>query len=360
MFTLSPLRRFQAVTTPLAATLPHTPIWNATGRATACPIHTSTQSSSRTAIPAFIQNTRALRLALGRLKVYTPSKYLHDHFTHWVSAYACHSASAAKPLTPLHRYFAGQLELNPVCQDFIKFCFSNGIVLDKDKTLQSFAQHNELADNAVKKELIKFKRRDTVNLLGFGLGDGHYENGIAQHMLNQGMAKSVKIYGFDPFAEKGEGIDYLTPAQLTAHDAPLFDVITARWVLHHVSLQNRWTDFISCVNRSKPNTQVLIVEHGFMQSSVSPLHRKLCHFLNATFDVVANVGIRPYWFTSTAPDIGANFFIHYLQPEDFATIKSKVTVQVVQDIYDIGPKFPHQTICSMQVQPQSNVPTAKL
>ena len=315
--------------------MPFTPLFKALGH----------HSPSKVIVPSFIKNTNALRNALDRVGVYKPSKYLHDHFTHWLSAYAKQSPTA------LHGYFADKTGLNPLCKDFIQFCFKHNISLDKDKTLQSFEYHDAISDNAVKKELASFKRKEEVNLLGFGLGNGYYEKSIAQHLLEQKLAKSVKLYGFDPFAEKTEGIEFLTKNQLITNKTPKFDVITARWVLHHVALQDRWADFINSVNCSNPDALVLIVEHGFLQNNVSLFDEKLYYLLNATFDIVANIGIRPHWFTSTAPDIGANFFIHYLQSSDFDAIKNNVTVRVTQDIYEVGPCFPNQTICCMRVQP---------
>jgi hypothetical protein len=297
-------------------------------------------------IPAFIKNKHALRSTLHQLGVYTPSKYLHDHYCHWLSAYACQ----AQP-TILKNYFIDKAGLNSVCQDFIKFCFNENITLDKEKTLQAFEPHDAVSDSAVKKELAKLECKNEINLLGFGLGNGYYEKSIAEHLLNQGLAKSVKIYGFDPFGEKTEGVEFLTKEQLIANKMPIFDIVIARWVLHHVALQDRWPDFINCINNAKPGTLVLIVEHGFLQDHFSNEDRKLYYLLNATFDIVANIGIRPHWFTSTAPDIGANFFIHYLQPQDFAAIKNGAAIQLTQNIYDIGPNFPNQTICAMKIKP---------
>jgi len=45
----------------------------------------------------------------------------------------------------------------------------------------------------------------------------------------------------DPHAKKGNDIQYITPDQLRM-DLVKFDVIIARWSLHHVKLENRWTD----------------------------------------------------------------------------------------------------------------------
>jgi len=296
-------------------------------------------------VPVFLQNKDILRATLHNLQVYEPGRYTHDHFTHWLSAYAKQS-----PAT-IRSYLDDKIKLIQLCRSFIHFCFAGGIALDKEKTLQSFSSHDALSTEAVKKELQKLKSKDEIRLLGFGLGDGAYEKEIAQYIIQLKLAKSVKLYGFDPFAAKTDDIEFLTSTQLAKNILPQFDLITARWVLHHVDLQQRWSDLINCINRSQHDAMVLVIEHGILPSNVQLFDKKIYYLLNATFDVVANIGIRPKWFTSTAPDIGANFFIHYLQLDDLAFIKSSVAVKVIHsNMYDVGPKFPNQTICCLRIQ----------
>ncbi len=294
-------------------------------------------------IPKIVQNKDLLRAKLHNSGVYLAGRYLYDHFSEWLSRYAIQSPPA------LEAYFSGQVVLNEVCQDFIGFCFKKGIVLDKEQTLSSFAHHDALSDAALKRELDGITPAKELKLLGFGLGDGSYEKSLSEYLIHKRITDSVKMYGFDPYAKQLEGIEYLSPAQLKGH-TPAFDIITARWVLHHVALKNRWTDFIDCINHSKVNTRVLIVEHGFLRKAPSDMDTKLHYLLNATFDVVANIGIRPHWFTDTAPHIGKNFFVHYLTDKDFSEIKRSVHFDLTQDIYEAGPAFPNQTLCSMRVK----------
>ena len=196
-----------------------------------------------------------------------------------------------------------------MCQDFITFCFKKGIALDKEQTLSSFAQHDALSNMALKRELDGITPTKELKLLGFGLGDGSYEKSLSEYLIHKKIAGSVRMY--KPIAS----IEYLSSAQLKGH-IPAFDIITARWVLHHVALKNRWTDFIDCINHSKVNTQILIVEHGFLRK--------------------------------TSPDIDAK--LHYLTGKDFSDIKRSVHFDMTQDIYEVGPVFPNQALCSMKVK----------
>jgi len=233
--------------------------------------------------------------------------------------------------------------------DFIRFCFSKNIFLDQNETLQSFSNHNLLSHEACKKELDSISKKNEINILGFGLDEGTYEKEIRQYLLSNNITERVNLYGFDPYAKKNPEIDYLTQGQIENGEAPLFDLITVRWVLHHVALQERWGDFINCINRCGPGGVVLVVEHGFLKkpSCFSKKEKKFYNLLNATFDIVANIGLRPYYFTSTYPNIGENFFIYYLEPEDFSAINQKLSIHTEQIIYDVGPSFPNQTIYCM-------------
>ncbi len=292
-------------------------------------------------------NETVLKKLLKSINPHAEGNYLQDHFIHWLSTYAIQSWDS------LQSYFSGQQGLTFICKNFIHFCFKNDISMDAHKTLQSFNYHNQLSDKALKQELIKITPKDSINILGFGLDEGHYEKTLAQFLIGEGITKAVNIFGFDPYALKMPEISYLTPEQLKAKNLPLFDVVVARWALHHVELQHRWGDFINCINRCNPDAMVLIVEHGFLNEKYSNLDKRLYYLFNATFDIIANIGLRRHSFTNTAPDFGSNFFIHYLEPEDFSMVKRGISLQLTQNIFDIGPGFPNQTICCMRLSGKS-------
>ncbi len=284
-----------------------------------------------------------LKAKLGEVDSYSKGNYIHEHFISWLSRY-----SQSNPNSILG-YLDGHISFESICKGFIKYCFDNGISLCAKKTLESFTYHNQLSDQAVKRELIKLRPKGQVNLLGFGLDEGAYEESIANYLLHNDLAQNVTVYGFDPYANKKNGIVFLDKNELKNSGAPKFDLITARWVLHHVAKQERWGDLISCINKCNPNARVIIVEHGFLRRKTSGKERRISDLLNGTFDIIANIGLRPNYFTDTLPDLGANFFIQYLRTSDFRKIKKEITMHSAEEIYDVGPSFPNQTICSIHV-----------
>src|SRR3990167_9921745 len=186
------------------------------------------------------------------------NNYLYDRFIFLLSNYV------KKDSFHLCDYIDEKISLKDFCMDFIKFCFMNNIHLDEEKTLISFNRHNLISDKAVKSELLKIPRMDKINLFGFGLDDGEYEKRIARFLVAHGKARSVNLFGFDPYANKGSGIEYFSTSDLILNKAPKFDVIIARWSLHHVELKSRWLELIGCINRCNPEATILIVEHGFL------------------------------------------------------------------------------------------------
>lgn len=290
-------------------------------------------------IPIVVSNRIKLKKFLYDLDPKTEGNYLMDNFTRWLGDY-----SSEKP-SCLQKYFSDkEYDLAPVCKNFIQFCFENKIILDPIKTLSSFDEHNKLSDIAIKQNLEKLAPKEELNILGFGLDEGHYEKTLASFLIDRNLAKTVTIHGFDPYASKSPGIIYLTPQQLTSGKIPHFDLIIARWVLHHVELQQRWGNFITCMNNCSPEAMTLVVEHGFLGQGYSLLDKKLYHLLNAIFDIVANIGLRPRYFTNNPKELGADFFISYLEPDDFSNIQNRVILNTSQETYDVGPEFPNQTI----------------
>lgn len=298
---------------------------------------------SSSATVNFLSNEPLLKTSLEEVDSYIKGNYIHEHFISWLSLYSREKSNYVL------KYLNGRISFELICKDFINFCFHKGIELDAQKTLEAFSSHNQLSDDAVKKELTKLGFRSQINLLGFGLDEGAYERNIADYLIRKNHAQNVMVFGFDPYAKKKNGIIYLDKNQLTNSSAPRFDLIIARWVLHHVTRKDRWDDLISCINKCNTNARVVIVEHGFLRGRTSSYERKMSDFLNATFDIIANIGLRPNYFSDSLPDLGANFFIQYLRVNDLRKIQNKIKTPSVETIYDVGPSFPNQTICSIQI-----------
>lgn len=291
----------------------------------------------------FISNEKLLKKFLYEIDPSLKENYLMNHFIYWFSQYSTASNKT------LFNYLSGNLSLNSTVRDFIIYCFKNKISLHSDQTLKSFEQHNALSDNHLKNELLKLKPKPMINILGYGLDDGSYEKTLSKFLIDNNIAKEVTIFGFDPYALKTPGITYLSDTEFSMQKLTKFDVITSRWVLHHVELRKRWEDFINCINQSNDGVMVLIVEHGFLNKKCMLLEKKIYYLFNAIFDVVANIGLRPRYFTNSEPNIGEDFFIHYLTNKDFNDIRKGVKKHVTHDITEVGPRFPNQTIFSMRV-----------
>ncbi len=310
-----------------------TPLWNATQR----------YRINSSSLVHLLSNQKIINNVLYLLDPRLRKNYLSAHFTYWLSRYSTFSAGSVE------RYFQGEFTLTDICNDFIRFCFKQGISLDNNKTLNSFTEHNQLSDNAVKNELLKIMPKKHINLLGFGLDEGFYEKSLAQFLLKKGIAKTVKIYGFDPYALRSADIEYLTSSQLNRNDSAMFDLVTSRWALHHVEHQQRWADLITCITHCNPGATVLAVEHGFLNEGYSILDKRLYYLLNATFDIIANIGLRPRYFTDSAPNIGVNFCIQYLTQEDFSIFRKSIPFPTSETTYEIGPAFPNQTIYCLRI-----------
>lgn len=289
----------------------------------------------------FLTNINKLQAALQQINHSKIGNYLYENFIFWLSRYL----QEKNPQQYLRYYFSSEKNLNFIGNNFINYCFNNKIKLDPQKTLKSFEIHNELSDNAIKKELLKLTSKLHINLLGFGLDDGIYEKELANFLVLHNIGNKVTIYGMDPYAKKGCDIQYISPEQLNRSSIK-FDVIIARWSLHHVKLDNRWSDLSDCINRCNPDASIICIEHGFLQNIHFPAEKKLYELLNALFDIIANIGLRPAYFTETAPFFGEHFFIQYLEPKDFISICENSSAYIIsRNIYEVGPSFPNQTIC---------------
>lgn len=290
----------------------------------------------------FLADKEQLSAAFSRLGGPDFENYLNSRFIEAVSSYVKDDPSS------MRRYLLGTLDLNALGRDFIIYCFNSGLKLDKDQTLASFDYHNALSDAAVKKELMDFSPKDEINVLGFGLDEGQYEASLSDFLVENGKAGKVNLFGFDPYAVHKEGIQFLSREELQSLDIQ-FDLVTARWVLHHVDSQYRWSDFSLCMSKLAFGAKALVVEHGFLGvAPPSKIEGRLYYSLNALFDIVANIGLRPTYFTRSYPELGKDFFIQYLKPDDFNRISSASFFQSAPSIYEVGPPFPNQTIFSLK------------
>jgi hypothetical protein len=200
----------------------------------------------------------------------------------------------------------------------------------------------------ITKEILMKKEFDKdSSIFGFGLGDGAYEVEIANFLIQQGLTGSTLIYGYDPYGIPNQSISMLDEAALLRGSLN-FDLIIARWVLHHVPTLQRWDIFASALGQLKKGGIAVVVEHGFVDESNPVQNRKLYRLLNAIADLIANVGIRPEWFSLTAPIFGKNYFLNFLTTKDLTSIARATKKKLKISISNTGPIFPWQSIIVME------------
>jgi hypothetical protein len=96
----------------------------------------------------------------------------------------------------------------------------------------------------------------------YGLADGVHEQRLAARLAEQGT--TVELFGYDPGNPSfdRQAIYPWTPATREANASPLFDIILARWVFHHVRPAQRWDALAARVRCCKPGASLLIIEEG--------------------------------------------------------------------------------------------------
>lgn len=205
----------------------------------------------------------------------------------------------------LEAYLSDKLPLMGVMKNFIDFCVENKIQPNPGLTLDAFKEHNQHLDKVVKKELSETRwPKRSINLLDFGCGDGSYGKQVAKHLMKTGCVEGVNLFGFDPYAQPGPAITYINGPGV------VFDLVIARWVLHHVTQENRWRNFVQFLT---PLTKVLIIEHGLLMSAdQSTVGTRWDALVNAAFDVVANLGFRPEY-------VEKSFYVDYFKYPDLLT-----------------------------------------
>ncbi|WP_225728164.1 MULTISPECIES: hypothetical protein [unclassified Nocardia] len=160
--------------------------------------------------------------------------------------------------------------------------------------------------------------REPLRILGYGADSSEFEYDIARVH----GASGHRIHRFDPYASPRADIIDLDAAQLNRLSDDL-DLVTARWVLHHVEPAQRWAPLIACLSGLADGGHFVLVEQGDFADRDDPRRpRRLYRLLTAAIDAIANYGMRPSWFTDNGPDFGAAFHVDYLDATDLRTIES--------------------------------------
>jgi hypothetical protein len=289
-----------------------------------------------------LQSQDELTLFLVYCGTSNENPYLFEQFSDIVSRF---SQANTEMLT---MYLASSLDLHSVMKQFIRYCYDNNIHLSVSDTLSSFDQHNDLSNEATCRLLDELKPRDTLKILGYGLGEAVYEKLIANYLLQKEIAKEVVIYGYDPYSTDTSHFIPLDLGDLK-EASETFDLVTARWVLHHVPMAERWENFIDCLKCLSVGGKALVVEHGLSPPVVEQADVIFYSLFLGLFDTLANIGIRRN-YPQPRPDGSTDYFVEYLKPADVEQFTRGATQRFSFVQEDVGPVFPNQNICVLELE----------
>lgn len=178
--------------------------------------------------------------------------------------------------------------------------------------------------------------RESISILGYGADTCRFEHDLGGYAVAQGWSGGYRVYRHDPFAPPSPEIVDLTVADLCSPPAQGVDLVTARWVLHHVERGDRWSTLAACLAWLGDGGHCVFVEQGdFADRDDSRLENRLYRFLLMANDVLANYALRPSWFTHTAPDFGADFHVDYLDAFDLRAIESSFRRPVRRSVHPV-------------------------
>ena len=144
-----------------------------------------------------INDKSALYEFLKRLKMEHPRHYFGN-----LLAESLHNFLQSNS-TSLADYFNDRIDLSTVSRQFVRFIFESSTdrqvqTNDIIATIGNNLVHT--SDQVVKNILLKSTPKKLLRVFGYGVGDGKYECEIGNFAVQQGLAESFEIFGYDPFA----------------------------------------------------------------------------------------------------------------------------------------------------------------
>jgi hypothetical protein len=303
-----------------------------------------TQAIDRVADPQML--CRLFRSA----EIFPKVSYVHDVIIDVVASFT------ARHRALLEHYLARRAALNTVCLEVIRYIARRNMSFDSDLALQALESVDAALDAAVKVALEPKLSARKLSLCGFGLGSGEYELKLTNDLNTQGLAPQLDLYGFDPYPRfDSSKILSLTSEDLCAAGGPRFDIILSRWVLHHVHQENRWKEFIACVNRSKSDAKILVIEEGtFTPKTQKSTPLLFYEYLIGCADVVVNSILCPSWLFPPTGKPGEQFYLEYLTCDDVTSLEWAFKTPVIRDVRWISAGFFPQILIIWTVRNSSN------
>jgi hypothetical protein len=218
----------------------------------------------------------------------------------------------------VHGYLRGVVRLPALAKHLLRFLVATGPPCDTTAVWDAIAPIDRRLNDTIAAHLPNQCKEFT--LCGYGLGDGVYEQQLAERFGARGT--NIKLFGYDPTNARFDTGRIEPCSLITLHSAggPRFDVILTRWVLHHVPPDQRWDAFVACVRRCQPGGPLLIVEEGpfSAEKNRAALTYEL---LSSGADVLVNSVVYPDWLGAGDPP-GQHFYLAYLTPADIDALES--------------------------------------
>ncbi|MFH1769284.1 MAG: hypothetical protein ABH833_01305 [Parcubacteria group bacterium] len=241
-------------------------------------------------------------------------------------------------------YLRAKISNTQICREFISYLDDSNKTYSYDKISKSLDYVGSNIDLAIKKFISKPFHSNIVNLFGYGLADGHYEETIAAYLVSYKYCDQVCIYGYDPYYHSNE-IRYINikPEDISNDNLPKFDIIITRWTLHHVNGNERWDAFLKFINHIKPNGHILIIEECLDSQEGLNNNRKTYELIQALEDAFVNYIMLPGWCCSSA------YHIEYLKEYDFAAIEKALKFKFTKYKWRLNKDTSTQTIIHYNV-----------
>ncbi|MEU0664061.1 hypothetical protein [Streptomyces lavendulocolor] len=180
-----------------------------------------------------------------------------------------------------------------------------------------------------------------MRILGFGADVCEFELELGRLAVKNHLASAFNVSRYDPYAEFLPGVTEVDSNALHSEDFPYdFDLVTARWALHHVAPEARWEDLRSALRSISPQGHFLVVEESDFSDRNSPqIHQRLYRLLLMATDVVINTCLRPdRTKLMTQADETTRFELEYLDLQDLEEIDGMLShPETRRTAHPVGP-----------------------
>ena len=227
---------------------------------------------------------------------------------------------------------------------FIRFLRSENLfdaILQDHKSYYNDVQKSSSYEHIVNNVLLERNYCENINIFGFGLGDGSYELSLKKMLKTHQKINNAEIFGYEPFYNDTAYKNFASSDLLTI-DNIKFDIIIARWSLHHVVDTERWGNFIASLNLLKPDGTAVIIEHGFVNRAFDFNCKQLYLFFNVIIDVIGNTIFNYDWLSKV--EGSKDYFIKFLDDDAIKYFIEKCIPDLKYYVKEETSVFPNNSV----------------